>query len=138
MLRSVGAILAGLVVITVLALGADAALSTAVPGSFDASGRVDSTPLLLFIIGYVVVFIIMGAYTAARVARRRPMLHALTLGGIMLAANIAIAAGLWDTAPAWYHVTQLVLVLPAAWFGGRLREREIAGHAPHGRVIPVA
>jgi hypothetical protein len=137
MLRSVAAILFGLIVVTVLSLGADAALRATVPGSFDAGGRVDAAGLLLLMIGYVAVFIVMGAYAAARTARRRPMLHAIIFGGLMLLSSAGASAAMWDTAPLWYHVTQLLLVLPSAWFGGRMREREIAGYAPHGRTIPA-
>jgi hypothetical protein len=32
---------------------------------------------------------------------------------------------LWDTAPVWYHVASLALVMPYAWLGGRLREIEL-------------
>jgi hypothetical protein len=137
MLRSIGAVLGGFLVFTTLALGASAALEAAVPGAIGAGGRMESTPLLLIVLAYVFVFIVMGAYVTARSVRARPMLHAICAGGLMLAINIVSAAAMWDAAPAWYHAVLLVLVLPAAWYGGRLREREIASHGGYGRTIPI-
>jgi hypothetical protein len=49
----------------------------------------------------------------------------MILGVLGLAFNVAGSAARWDTAPAWYHAVARVLVLPYAWLGGRLREREL-------------
>ena len=126
MLRSIGAILAGFVFIAVCAFGADMALRAAMPGAFDAHGRTDSIPLLLVTQGYVALFAITGCYLAARLAPNRPMRHALILGALGLAFNIAGSIATWDTAPAWYHVLALALVMPLAWIGGRIREAQLA------------
>jgi hypothetical protein len=125
MLRSILAIVVGFLVIGALAFGMDAAMRTAMPNLFGPGGRVDNVPLLLFTQFYVFVFAAAGCYLAAVIAGRRPMLHALILGVLGLVFNIVGSMKLWDTAPAWYHIVALLLVMPAAWVGGQLRERQL-------------
>ena len=129
MLRSIGVILLGFVLIGALSFGADAVLKAGIPGAFDAGGRVRSTPVLLLIMAYVGLFAASGCYLTARLAPARPMRHALVLGALGLAFNAAGTVALWDTAPAWYHLASLALVMPYAWLGGRLREIELR-HVP--------
>lgn len=138
MLRSVGAVAVGFILIVALAIAADATLRSIMPGAFDASGRPDSTPLFLLIVAYLGGCAVAGSYVAAVLAASRPMLHALALGGLGLVVGIAGSIGLWDTAPAWVHAVALGLVLPWAWLGGRLREREISHAASYGKFIPPA
>jgi hypothetical protein len=62
------------------------------------------------------VFATAGCYLAA----------ALVLGALGLAFTGAGTVAMWDAAPGWYHAVSLLLVLPYAWLGGTLRERELA------------
>lgn len=133
MLRSVLAIVAGFVVIGVLAMGTDALVRAAVPTAYDASGRMDGVPWLLATNAYVFVYAVFGCWLAGRLAPRRPLLHAIILGVLGLVFNVAGAVQQWDTAPAWYHVVSLALALPAAWLGGRL-----AGHRRADAAAPSA
>ena len=125
MLRSIAAIVFGFLFIGALAFGADAALRAAMPSAFSPSGRVDSVPVLLLMQAYVFVFAVTGCYLTARLAPNRPLRHALILGLCGLAFNVAGTIAMWQTAPAWYHVVALALVMPAAWLGGRLREMQL-------------
>ena len=125
MLRSIAAIVLGFVLIGALAFGADAVLRSVMPSAFSPSGRVDSVPILLLMQAYVIIFAVTGCYLAARLAPRRPLAHALVLGALGLAFNVAGTIAMWNTAPAWYHVMALALVMPAAWLGGRLRELQL-------------
>jgi len=124
MVRSILAIVIGFVFIGVLAFGTDAALRAAMPDAFGPAGRVDSVPLLLFTQFYVFVYAVAGCYLAARIAGRKPMQHALILGALGLVFNIIGSVKMWDTAPAWYHIVAILLVMPAAWLGGRIREKQ--------------
>jgi hypothetical protein len=137
MLRSAVAVLVGFVYIGGLSFGADLLLRQAMPAAFDSAGRVESAPVLLLIIAYVGVFAVSGCYLAARLAPRDPMRHALVLGALGLVVNIVGAAMLWHTAPAWFHVVSLLLVLPYAWAGGRLREVELAQASAPVRAVPA-
>jgi hypothetical protein len=127
MLRSIFAVVAGFVVVFFLSFGGDEILRALLPGAFDDSGRVESTLVLLLIILYVGTFAVAGCYLTARLAPSRPMRHALILGVLGLVFNIAGTITFWEVAPAWYHIVSLGLVLPFAWLGGALRERELAG-----------
>jgi hypothetical protein len=127
MIRSILAIAAGFISIGLLAFGADAVLRNVMPGAFSPAGRVDSVPVLLLIMSYVLVFAVAGCYLTARLAPNRPLKHALILGALGLIFNIAGTIALWHTAPAWFHLISLLLVMPAAWLGGRLREAQL-GH----------
>ena len=130
MWRSILAIAVGFVLIGALSIGTDALVHAAAPGRFDASGRTDSVPLLLFTLFYVGVYAVAGCYLTARLAPSHPMRHAMILGALGLAFNVMGSVAMWETVPVWYHVVALALVLPFAWMGGRLRERELERRAP--------
>jgi hypothetical protein len=123
--KSILAVVVGFIVIGFLAFGTDAVIKATVPGVFDANNRVDSLAWLLAIQAYVFVFATFGCWLAARLAPNRPMRHALILGVLGLVFNIAGAAAMWDTAPAWFHIVGIALVMPAAWLGGRIREKQL-------------
>jgi uncharacterized membrane protein (DUF485 family) len=125
MLRSILAIAAGFFSICLLAFGADAILRAAMPEAFSPDGSVESVQMLLFAIGYVLVFAVAGCYLTAHLAPNRPMRHALILGLLGLIFNIAGTIAFWHTAPAWFHIVSLLLVMPAAWLGGRLRRPQL-------------
>ena len=129
--RSIVAIVVGFLLIGALSFGTDAAVRSALPGAFDVIGRTESVSLLLLMIAYVGVYAVAGCYLTARLAPSRPMLHAMVLGVLGLVFNVFGTVAAWNTAPAWYHVVSLLLVLPYAWLGGRLREREL-GRRPAG------
>ncbi|HEX8430332.1 MAG TPA: hypothetical protein VF625_03555 [Longimicrobium sp.] len=125
MWRSIRAIVIGFVMIAVLSFGADAVLHLLVPARVDIEGAMESVPLLFLVILYVGVFAVAGCYVAARLAPRRPMWHALALGGLGLVFNIAGTFATWNDAPIWYHVVSVGLVMPYAWLGGYIRERQL-------------
>jgi hypothetical protein len=129
MIRSIVAVAVGFVFIAALSIGADLALQRVMPGAFDAAGALASPPVLLLTLTYVGIFAVAGCYLTARLAPSRPMRHALILGALGLVGNIAGSLALWHTAPAWYHLTAIALVMPFAWIGGRLREIQLARRA---------
>ena len=136
MRRSIVAVAVGFVAIAVLSFGTDALVRAAAPGAFEAGGRTDSVPLLLLTLVYVAVYAVAGCYLAASLAPARPMRHALVLGASGLAFTGLGTVLAWDTAPAWYHIVSLAMVLPYAWLGGRLRERQLAATGA-GRATAV-
>lgn len=124
--RSIVAIAVGFVVIAALALGTDLAIRAAIPGAFGPTGRTDSVPILLLVLGYVGLYATFGCWLAARLAPDRPMRHAIILGLLGFAFNIMGTIAAWDTAPRWYHISALCLVMLWAWLGGYIRERQLA------------
>lgn len=125
MARSILAIVLGFVLIAACAVGVDAAHRALDPAAFGPGGRVDDPLTLAVMLGYVTVIAAAGCYLTARLAPSRPMRHALVLGALGLAFNVAGTIAMWETAPAWYHGLALALVMPTAWLGGWLREREL-------------
>jgi hypothetical protein len=127
LLRSIAAVFAGALAAIVLSLGTDAALSAL--GGFPTLGEPMSDRMLLLATVYRTVYGIAGAYLAARLAPDRPMRHALILGTLGLVVSTAGAVATWNKEPAlgheWYPLALVVLALPPAWLGGRLREIQL-------------
>lgn len=120
-LKSIGAVLAGMVFIGVTHTGTDAILEGA--GVLPKGHLFVGTGLILAVLGYRAVFSFFGCYLSAWLAPRNPLRHALVLGGIgMVLSSIgAIVAG-DHLGPAWYPWTLAAISLPIAWLGGKLYE----------------
>jgi CBS domain containing-hemolysin-like protein len=121
-LRSVLAIGAGFFTTSILALTGDLALRRLMPASFAPDGGVQGSYVLAVTLLYTGIVGVIGGYVAARIAIERPLRHAAILGGIMLAFSALWAVLLWSTAPPWYHLATLAMVLPVALVGGKIRE----------------
>jgi hypothetical protein len=61
------------------------------------------------------------------------MLHALILGVLGLAASTAGAVVTWNKGPVfgphWYPVALVVLAIPTAWAGGKIRLAQLRARA---------
>ncbi|HET9004641.1 MAG TPA: hypothetical protein VFN39_11625 [Gemmatimonadaceae bacterium] len=124
-LRSVLAIVAGFVLIGLLAFGTDGLAHAIRPDIFGPNSSTSNMPYLVIAIIYVGVYATAGCWLAATLAGRRPMFHALLLGVLGLVFNLAAVPGMWSLFPHWYTVVSLILVMPFAWLGGRIRERQL-------------
>jgi hypothetical protein len=126
-LRSIGAVIAGMLAIIVLSIGTDVVLHLA--GVFPPWGQSVADALLLLATVYRTVYGIAGGYITAGLAPDRPMQHALVLGAIGLAVCIVGAVVTWNKGPAfgphWYPLALVVLAMPQCWAGGRLRVMEL-------------
>jgi hypothetical protein len=130
-LKSIGAVLAGILVGAVLSLGTDVVLHAA--RVFPAWDQPASHALLLLATAYRTIYSVAGSYITARLAPNRPMLHALVLGVLGLAVSIVGAAVTWNKGPAfgphWYPVALVVLAMPQCWVGGKLYEMHLRARA---------
>lgn len=122
-LRRIGAVLAGLVAVVVLSIGTDMALRGA--GVFPRLGERMSDALLLLATAYRAFYSVAGSYLAARLAPDRPMAHALALGAVGMAVSITGAVATWNAGaaydPKWYPLALIIIAMPCAWVGGKLR-----------------
>ncbi len=121
--QSIGALLAGFVAVVILSLGTDVVLHGA--GIFPPLGQRMSDGLFLLATAYRTLYSVLGSYITARLAPYRPMLHALVGGVVGLVLSTAGAVATWNKAtlgPRWYPLALLVLAMPCAWAGGRVRE----------------
>jgi hypothetical protein len=122
-LKSIGAVVAGFVVVFVLSLGTDIVLHET--GVFPSWGQRMSDALFLLATAYRTVYCIAGSYVAARLAPDKPMKHALLLGVAGLIISTVGAVVTWNKGPEfgphWYPVALIVTAIPCAWLGGKLR-----------------
>jgi hypothetical protein len=138
MMRSIWAVVAGFLFVAVLSFGTDAIMHALWPKLFDANGGTSNFVILCLTTVYVGVFAVVGSYITARLAPSNPMRHALILGVLALAFTLMATMRMWNLAPAWYNILNLILVMPYAWFGGRLRENEIGSSTPMPSNAAVA
>ena len=123
-LRSIGAVLLGLVAIFVLSLGVDQVLHSL--HVYPPWNQPMNDPgMNLLALSYRIVFDVFGCYLAARFAPRDPMRHAMILGwiGLVLSGAGAIATIPMKLGPAWYPIALALSSLPSAWLGGTLQRR---------------
>lgn len=119
-LRSLGAVVGGLVATFVLTTAIDLALhATKV---FPAFGERMSDALFVLAFAYRIPLDIAGAYLAARWAPSNPRVHALALGVIGLVLSTVGAITMWEYGPAWYSLGNIAIALPCAWAGAHLLE----------------
>jgi len=118
--RSIGAMAAGFAVAIVLSVATDIGLHVA--GLLPALGEPASCRMLLLATAYRTLYGVIAGYVIARLAPRRPMLHALIGGSVGLAVSIIGAAATWNRGlgPHWYPLALIALAMPQAWAGGKL------------------
>jgi hypothetical protein len=122
-LRSIGAVLAGFVVIAVLSLATDQLFHTL--DVYPPWGQPMHEPALnLLALSYRIVYAILGSYLTARLAPHSPMRHALIGGfiGLVVSALGAVAAMRMNLGPSWYPILLALSSVPCAWIGGRWYE----------------
>lgn len=120
--RSIFAMVVGALTGILLSIGTDFFLHRV--GVFPPLGQPMSGNLFVLAAVYRTVYGVLGSYIVARLAPYRPMWHAMFLGFIGLAANIAGTVGTWNAGPAfgphWYPLALVALALPSAWLGAKL------------------
>jgi hypothetical protein len=127
--RSIGAVLAGLVVGIAITLVTDVVLHAIHVFPPWGASMVGFEGALLLATGYRTVYGVLSSYIIARLAPDRPMMHALVGGVIGLAVSILGAVATWNKGPAfgphWYPLALVVLAMPQAWAGGKLRVMQL-------------
>jgi hypothetical protein len=122
-LRSLGALLAGFVVVVVLSIGTDLAMHAT--SIFPPWGQPMSDALFLLATAYRNAFAVIGSYITARLAPHRAMKHALIGGAVGLVLSIVGAVTTWNRGPEfgphWYPIGLVITAIPCAWIGGRLQ-----------------
>jgi uncharacterized membrane protein YtjA (UPF0391 family) len=123
-LRSVAAILAGLVAIAALSLATDMVLHAL--EIYPPWGEpMHDTLLNAVALSYRCVYAVVGGYITARLAPRSPLRHALILGvvGMVLSALGGISATTANLGPIWFSVALVLISLPCAWIGAHAHRR---------------
>ncbi len=123
LLKSIGSILAGMILGAVLSITTDTILETTglFPSFAEQQANGSPTWLLLWATLYRTIYTVLGCYLCARLAPNNPMRHAIILGILGFIANIAGGIAMWHLGQHWYPIMLAVLSLGAGWVGGQLR-----------------
>ena len=125
--RSIGAVLAGVVVAILATTLIDIALHVA--RVFPPLNQPIDDARALLASSYRIVIGIGAAWLTARLAPRRPMKHAMILGILGAVAALVGLVATWNLGlgPRWYPISLVILAIPQSWAGGRLFERRPTG-----------
>jgi hypothetical protein len=124
--RSIAAIVVGFFAIVILSIGTDVLMHQL--GIFPRNGQGMTNRLFVLATGYRTLISIFGCYLAAKLAPSKPMKHAIWLGVIGIFFALIGVAVSWqhpELGPHWYPVALVVVALPCAWIGGKIRERQL-------------
>ena len=128
LLRSVLAVIAGVLIVFILSLVTDVVLHAT--GIYPPWFQPMADALWVLALAYRIVYGILGGYITAWVAPSRPMAHALALGLVGLVLSIAGVAANWNKGPEfgpkWFSIALVLTALPCAWLGGKLRVKKSA------------
>ena len=135
MIRSILAVLAGLVALTIVSFGIEIAADPLLIHLFplalpDAAALAGNLPARLFMVVYTTFAIAVGGYITAWIARRSRLTLAAIMGAIEVAFTLYVMiAGPFHEAhpaPKLVWITGLLLMIPAACLGASIRDK----HAP--------
>ena len=118
--KSVGAIIVGITTGAVLSVLTDFVLEKIGFMKMDPFNY-NAWWIIVIVILYRCIFNTLGCYIAAYLAPGKPMRHAMILGFIGLAITIAGSIAMWDKPPHWYPIALILLTLPCALLGGKLK-----------------
>jgi MFS family permease len=118
-LKSIGAVIAGFLVVAVLSVVTDKILeSLGIFPSPDAGLFITWMLVLAFI--YRSIFTVLGGYITARLSPQNPMKHVKILAIIgTIGGCIGIVVG-WNLSDHWYPIALAVTAFPLVWLGGKL------------------
>jgi hypothetical protein len=108
LIRSVLAVLAGIVTLTVVSFGIEALVGG------------DNKILMS---AYSLASIAAGGYVTAWLAARSPVRHAVIMGAIQALMTFGVMFQMLDQMPLWGWLVGVALTIPAAWLGGVLRRQ---------------
>jgi hypothetical protein len=119
--KSIGAIVAGFVVVAALSIGVDFIFNYLnIP-----SKSVVPTPTWFLILAFIYrsIFTVAGGYVTALVAPINKMRHVVVLGILGVLGGIAGVIGGWNLSDHWYPVALAISAFPLIYVGGWLYTR---------------
>ena len=121
-LKSIGAVLAGMLVTAILSIATDSVLEGL--GIFPPPAQgLFVTWMLALALFYRSVYAVAGGYVTAKLASSNPMKHVLILGLIGTALSIVGTIVGWDLSDHWYPIALVFTSLPCVWLGGKLQTK---------------
>jgi uncharacterized BrkB/YihY/UPF0761 family membrane protein len=123
-LKSIWAVVAGFLTTVILSILTDQILEKT--GLMKIPFDSNSNGFIGFVILYRTIFGLLGSYITAALAPNKPMRHVMIGAFIGLLLAILGTIAQWDVPPHWYPITLIILALPTAWLGGKLRTRQLS------------
>ncbi|NOT76794.1 MAG: hypothetical protein HOP08_17855 [Cyclobacteriaceae bacterium] len=117
-LKSIGAILAGMITIVLLSIATDYILESNDIFPTREEGKL-STWMLALALLYRTVYGIAGGYVTAKLSPSDPMRNAFILGCIGTALSIVGIVIGWDLSDHWYPIALALTALPSVWVGAK-------------------
>ena len=128
-LRSIGAVVAGVVVVVLLSTVTDMILHAI--GVFPAPGQPMDDKLWLLATAYRFVYGAVGGFVTATLAPKRHMMHAMIYGLVGVLASALGAVATWDKGlgfgPHWYPLSLVIHSVPSAYLGAIMRRDPFVG-----------
>jgi hypothetical protein len=126
MIRSVLAVLAGIGALTATSFAIEAAANPLMMRIFphalpNRAAISQSLPASLFLFAYTALCVACGGYVTAWIGSRSPVRHALIMGVVQVALTVWAMLSLPNEAPLRNWLVAILLTVPCAWVGGRLR-----------------
>lgn len=120
--RSIAAIAGGLLAVVILSNGTDEVLRRL--GIFPPLGERMADRLFVWATLDRTMYAIFGSYLTARWAPNRPLWHAMVGAGIGMLLGTAGAVATWnqDLGPHWYALALVLVGIPCAWSGAKIRQ----------------
>ena len=120
LLRGALAVIAGLALFALGLFAANAAGAAILGAEPEWINRGTNTRVVWLFVN--VACMITAGYVTAWIAPRAPVAHAVIVGVIQTGFTLAAFLTLNDNStPTWLWVSGMVLTVPAAWLGGRLK-----------------
>lgn len=120
MSKVIAGFVVGFIVWTVLWLGSDALIVSFPTLAPSGDLQIIPTNYLLLKLASSVIFSIIAGLIAAWISGET-MKAPLILGFMLLIVGLMVQISAWKPIPVWYHLLFLVLLLPMAVLGGKLR-----------------
>jgi hypothetical protein len=126
-LRSIGAVLAGVLANIVIVGAIDSALRAT--GVYPPMFRPMAERLWALALSYRLAVAVLGGLLTARLAPSRPMRHVTVLAGIETALTVSFVLANWnkpDFGPHWFGIIAAVCYVPLTALGGVLWAGRVA------------
>jgi len=133
MIRSILAVLAGLVALTIVSFAIEVPVDLLLLHLFpktlpDAAALGGNLPARLLMVAYTTFAIAVGGYVTAWIARRSQLILAAIMGAIevVFTLYVMIAGPFHEAhpAPRWVWIGGLILMIPAACLGAAIRAKQ--------------
>ena len=125
MLRSAGAVAAGILVLTALSFAFEWGALRLSGADVGLTPQNMSTPLRVSVSVLTLLSVVAGGYVTASLAARRPVAHATMMGVVELVLTGAVVLSMTVEVHEWLAIAGICLLVPAAWAGGALRVAQL-------------